>query len=172
MMLRLLRTGWLVRGREVNSNIHPSARLDGYKLTLGEDTLETSAVSHALTCTQHRYPASSSVVPPQMSRASVTQMILVGFILHRRINMMRAPPENMSIRAGWSNMVWFTVFRYYSCKSVFWTPLSFVEKWGWRNRSLLLGEHSQGKFSANGEASPQFSGVQTNLLKHLKIWVY
>ena len=27
------------------------------------------------------------------------------------------------------------------------TPRSFVEKWGWRNRSLLLGEHSQGKFS-------------------------
>ena len=46
MMLRLLRTGWLVRGREVNSNIHPSARQDGNKLTLGEDTLETSAVSH------------------------------------------------------------------------------------------------------------------------------
>ena len=39
MMLRLLRTGWLVRGREVNSNIHPSARQDGNKLSLGEDTL-------------------------------------------------------------------------------------------------------------------------------------
>ena len=119
MMLRLLRTGWLVRGREVNSNIHPSARQDGNKLTLGEDPLETSTVSHTLTCTQHRYPAFSSVVPPQMSRASVMQMILVGFILHRRINMMRARPENMSIRAGWHNMVWLTVFRYYSCKIVF-----------------------------------------------------
>ena len=54
------------------------------------------------------------LVPPQMSRASVTQMILVGFILHRRINMTRTHPENMSIRAGWpNNMVWFIVFRYY-----------------------------------------------------------
>ena len=66
------------------------------------ETLSTSPglglLGPLLVWTQHRYPAFSSVVPPKMSRASVTQMILVGFILHRRINMTRARPENISIR--------------------------------------------------------------------------
>ena len=44
--------------------------------------------------------------------------------------MMRARPENISIRAGWPNMVWFTVLRYYSCKSVFFELLFLLLKSG------------------------------------------